>query len=375
MSDGLEIHGFCDDRFLRLKQAFAGNFERGWETGSSLAVTVDGEFAVDLWAGYADGSKRTAWDKDTLVCVFSTNKIMISLCVLILVDRGELDPDAPVARYWPEFAQAGKGALPVRYIFSHSAGLPGFDEMIPIEALYDWDRIVNMLARQEPWWEPGTESGYHGGTFLFLLGELVRRISGQRIGEFLRTEVADKIGADFHMGLPEEHHARVAAMTMHGVTAAESEPDSIAARLSANPPPFDHDTINSKAFRIFGGYGNARSVARVGSILAVGGELDGKRFLSRRTIEKVLEEQIYVKDHYFGVPVRYGLGFGLPSREWPLPNPNSLHWGGYGGSYCIMDLDARICFAYAMNRLFSFFGASARNDRISEALFACMEEA
>ena len=375
MGSDVEIHGICDDRFLRLKEAFADNFDQDLELGASLAVTVEGEYAVDLWGGYSNSSKTAAWDKDTIVCVFSTTKIMISLCALMLVDRGELDPDAPVAQYWPEFAQAGKEELPVRYVFSHSAGLAGFDETIPFEALYDWDRIVGLLARQKPWWEPGTESGYHGYTYPYLLGELVRRISGQPIGQFFRTEVAEGIGADFHLGLPEEHHARVAEMTMDDLEIEGLVPDSMAARLVTNPPPFDQRIINSEAFRAMDiGYGNARSLARVGSILAVGGELGGTRFLSRKTIGEALQEQIYVTDLYFGAPVRYGLGFGLPSKEWPLPNPNSLHWGGFGGSYCIMDLDARLCYAYAMNLLLPGGGQNPRGTKMAEALFACMED-
>jgi len=289
MSSDVEIHGFCDDRFLRVRDAFADNFRQSLEVGASLAITVDGEYAVDLWGGSKSSSTEDEWGRDTIVVVFSTSKIIITLCALMLVDRGELNLDAPVARYWPEFAQSGKEKLPVRYIFSHSAGLPGFDEVFPFEVLYDWERIVKALARQEPWWEPGSASGYQHIAHGFLLGELVRRISGISIGAFFRTEVAEKIGADFHIGLPEEHHARVAELVWSKLkreSPRDSDPDSVAARIWASPAwPTDPTAWISRDFMTaeipsVNGHGNARSVARVGSILAMGGQLDGTCFLS-----------------------------------------------------------------------------------------------
>jgi len=379
MDNDVEIHGFCDERFHRVGETFAYHFEKGLEVGASLAITVDGEYAVDLWGGHTSYTREETWGRDTIVVVYSTTKIMTSLCALMLVDQGNLDLDSPVAKYWPEFGQAGKEGLPVRYILSHSAGLPGFDEPIPYEALYDWDRIVGILARQKPWWEPGTASAYHGQTFGFLVGELVRRVSGVTIGTFFRTEVAERTGADFHIGLPEEHLTRVAEPVWAVEMPAGVKPDSIGAKLQASPLP----ALGSSASREFrmaelpsnNGHGNARSVARVGSILAMSGELDGIRFLSRDTIGEILEEQIYVTDYVFGEPVRYGLGYGLPSKEFPLPNPNALHWGGSGGSFCIMDLDARVCCAYAMNHMLSLVSKhDPRNVKLREALTACMVE-
>ncbi|GAJ14706.1 unnamed protein product, partial [marine sediment metagenome] len=196
MTNTVEIHGHCDQRFSSVKEAFAENFKSGEEVGASFAATIDGEFVVDIWAGYADAAETRPWERDTIVNVYSTTKVMTALCVLMLVDRGQLELDAPVALYWPEFAQAGKENLPVRYLLSHSAGLAGFSESIPIEALYDWDRIINMLAAQEPWWEPGTQSGYHAVTSGYLWGELVRRITGKTLGTFFREEVALPLKAD-----------------------------------------------------------------------------------------------------------------------------------------------------------------------------------
>ena len=186
MKNSIKINGFCDEQFERVKNAFVRNFKSDLEVGASFAATINGKFVIDIWAGHADAAKTSPWEQDTIVNVYSTTKVMTVLCTLMLVDRGLLDLDAPVAKYWPEFAQAGKEKLPVRYLFSHTAGLPGFDEKIPIEALYDWDRIINLLAAQKPWWKPGTKSGYHAITHGYLLGELIRRITGKTVGTFFR---------------------------------------------------------------------------------------------------------------------------------------------------------------------------------------------
>lgn len=374
----IEIHGLCEERYLPVKEAFAENFRQGLETGASLAITEGGRYVLDLWAGYANYRRTRAWEEDTIVMVFSTTKIMTVLCALMLVDRGQLDVDAPVARYWPEFAAGGKEDLPVRYVFAHSAGLPGFDEKIPFEALLDWDRIVGMLARQRPWWEPGTVSGYHVFTLGFLLGELVRRISGRSLGQFFRTEVAERIGADFHIGLPREHRPRVAGLTATDQRVFEQfEPDSMTRRVFENPPAGDWTSGACQSAEIpsVNGHGNARSVARVGSVLAMGGELEGVRLLSRATLERAAEEQSYGTDLVLAQPVRLGLGLGLHSDEFPFPNPNTLHWGGYGGSFCMMDMDTGLCCAYAMNHLRPEIEGDPRNESITQALFEVMRSA
>lgn len=372
----LEIHGFCDERYKPVREAFAENFSRGLEVGASVAVTEAGRYVVDLWGGYADRVTRRPWEEDTLVIVFSTTKIMNFLCALMLVDRGQLDLDAPVAKYWPEFAQAGKEAIPVRYVFSHSTGLAGFEEPIPFTTLCDWDRCVEMLARQKPWWEPGTASGYHMLTQGFLIGELVRRISGQSLGSFFRTEVAEKLGADFWIGLPEVHRSRRASLSSDESRIFDGvEPGSVAARCAENlrDPEWQGSASLSAEIPSANGHGNARSIARVGSAIALGGELDGTRLLSRATLDRALEEQSYGVDLVAREPVRFGLGFGLPSAEFPFPHPNTLHWGGYGGSFCVMDLDAGVCCAYAMNHLRPELRGDPRNEGIQQALFTSID--
>jgi CubicO group peptidase (beta-lactamase class C family) len=376
MAEALEICGSCDSRFEEVKRAFAGNFEDGHEIGASFAATVDGEWVVDLWAGHADQASRRPWERDTIVNVYSTTKAMTALCALMLVDRGELDLDAPVARYWPEFAQAGKGALPVRYLLSHTSGLAGFAEPIPAEALYDWHRIVGLLASQKPMWEPGTRSGYHSLTFGHLLGEVVRRVTGRTLGTFFREEVAEPLGADFHIGLAEEHEPRVGEIIPPETieTGDEIYSGSLAAKVLGNPL-IAGDIANQRAWRTAeipaaNGHGNARSVARVAAAMACGGELDGVRLLGSATLEQAIQEQCYGKDLVLGVPIRWGLGFGLTSKEIPVgPNPRAFFWGGWGGSLVVIDLDARLGFSYVMNKMGSGPIGHARSFRAAAALF------
>jgi CubicO group peptidase (beta-lactamase class C family) len=203
------MNGFCNEQFASVKDAFAKNFDEGLDVGASFAATVNGKFVIDMWGGYRDAAQTEPWEEDTIVTVYSTTKIMTAICTLMCVDRGLLDLDAPVAKYWPEFAQAGKEKIPVKNLLSHTSGLSGWEKPIQPETLYDWEKSVDMLAAQEPWWEPGTKSGYHAVTFGHLLGELVRRVSGRTIGTFFKEEVANPLGADFHIGLPEDQDYRV----------------------------------------------------------------------------------------------------------------------------------------------------------------------
>jgi CubicO group peptidase (beta-lactamase class C family) len=362
VTDSIDTQGYCDERFSSVRDAFAKNFENGLELGASLAVTVNGEFVVDIWGGYMDEAKTRPWERNTIACVYSTTKAMTALCTLMLVDRGLLDLDAPAAAYWPEFAQAGKEKILVRHFLSHTAGLAGFEKKIPPEALYDWDRITGMLAEQEPWWEPGTQSGYHGLTFGYLLGELIRRITGKTVGAFFREEVAEPLGADFHIGLSEEHDSRVAEL----IPPPELEPPDVAMselqatiREKMDNPSMTALLSRDRAWRAAeipaaNGHGNARSVARVAALMACGGELDGVRLLSMSTLEKAIEEQAYGPDLVLIMPIRFGLGFGLTSKEVPLgPNPRAFFWGGWGGSLIAMDLDAKVSMAYVMNKMAS----------------------
>jgi len=357
------VHGRCDSRFAAVRDAFAANFEANREVGSSFAATVNGELVVDLWGGYADAAKTRPWQEDTIVNVFSTTKAMTALCAHILVEGGSLDVDSPVARYWPEFAQAGKERVTVRHLLGHTAGLAAIRPALPTEALYDWVRMVEVLAAEAPWWEPGTANGYHALTFGYLVGELIHRITGKTPGVFFRDEVAVPLGADFHIGLAPSEDSRVAEMVPPTTAELEAagaptslDRETLAGKTLGNPP-LRAEFANRPEWRraeipAANGHGNARAVARVMALLACGGELDGVRLLSERTIAASIEEQRYAKDLVLGFKMRWGLGFMLTSNHLPLgPNPRTFGHGGWGGSLGFADLDARVGWAYIMNKM------------------------
>lgn len=379
MTKSIDIHGYCDRRFRAVEERFAGNFELGLEVGASFAATIDGEYVIDLWGGCSNAARTIPWERDTITNVYSTTKVMTTLCALILADRGRLDLDAPVAHYWPEFAQGGKERILVRWLLSHSAGLSGFSEPLPLEALYDWGRIVKILERQQPWWEPGTRSGYHMVTFGYLVGELVRRISGKSLGSFFRDEVAVPTGADFHIGLPPEHEARVAEMVPPPPSKPlDIDPESIAARTMFNPPiqpGYSDRAWRAAEIPASNGHGNARSAARIGSFLACGGELNGLSLLSGATIGLATEEQSNDVDLVLGLPIRWGLGFGLANEKFPFLSPRSFYWGGLGGSWLEMDPNTRVCFSYVMNKLEISPGGDLRMLALRDALFSAIKRA
>ena len=350
-----DVHGTCDERFGAVKEALAASLlDR--DVDASAAVYLDGEPVVDLWGGSTDRTGTGPWERDTITCVFSTTKTMTALCVLVLADRGELDLEAPVCRYWPEFAAAGKEGVKVRHLLGHTAGLPRFEGPMATEEIYDWEAATARLAAQAPVWEPGTAHGYHALTFGYLVGEVIRRVDGRTVGTFLAEEVAGPLGADFHIGLATEHDRRVAASI--------ADPDPALAKLENDllaqiwgEPAYDAGTAATAAWRraeipAANGYGNARSVAAVQFVLACGGEARGVRLLSEAGCAAVFEEQANGSDRCLGVPMRVGMGYGLPSPAMPLsPNARTCYWGGRGGSLVVVDLDARMAVAYVMNQM------------------------
>ena len=384
-ANSTEIKGTVAPGFEPVREAFEKNFSSGLERGASVVVTREGEPVVDLWAGEADPSGR-AWERDTIVNVYSTTKTMAALCVLMLADRGELDLAAPVARYWPEFAKNGKEAITISHVMSHAAGLSGFDPPLEsVDTLYDWDACVDRLSAQTPWWEPGSVSGYHAITQGYLQGEVVRRITGDTIGAFFRREVAEPLGADFHIGLPASEDARVAELVPPSRGLGDSAdgappPDSVAARtfagavLTAKEPR----TREWRGAEIpaAGGTGNARSVGRIHSALACGGEVDGVRLLSEAGVARILEEQIRGVDLVMGTPLIFGNGFGLNNPKAPMsPNERAFYWGGWGGSLAIIDLDARATISYVMNRMEADLLGDPRGARVAGAAFGALAAA
>ncbi|MHA2039255.1 MAG: serine hydrolase domain-containing protein [Promethearchaeota archaeon] len=491
----IEIQGLCEPRFESVKDAFMQNFEEGMETGASFAVTIDGKYVIDIWGGYKDKEKIQPWEKDTICNVYSTTKVPTVLCTMMCVDRGLLDLDEKVAKYWPEFAQNGKENIIVRQILSHTSGLAGIEQVnLPISTIYDWEKATSLLAAQKPWWEPGTKSGYHSLTHGYLLGELVRRVTGKTLGTFFKEEVADPLNIDFHIGLAEEHVPRVTKLipdrpimdyihlliegVFNIVNSSEivkkeienlekkiildygdedqftviisnskfelkkgkidnpdcrfsvskdragamnwlfhslnEEPDYISENLKIEGKPEDINQVK-KLFELVAiearrlgtvgikmalpggirdisgdrewqtaeipagnGHGNARSVAKIASIIACEGKLDGKRFISKDTLEKILEEQIVGTDLVMLIPIRWGLGVGLPLKEFPSPNPRTCWWGGMGGSAIRMDLDDHIGFGYVMNQMrnqtmeesaANLFHSDTRGNRLIKAVY------
>jgi len=353
-----EVHGYADERFAPVRKTFEASFEKRGEIGASVAVSLEGEMVVDLWGGYRDAARSRPWESDTIVNVYSTTKTMAALCLLLLADRGEVDLYAPVARYWPEFAQNGKERVEVRHFLSHSAGLAGLDEAFSGADIYDWDRVVDALARQAPWWEPGTASGYHAMTQGHLIGEVVRRVTGRTLGTFFREDIAAPLGADFHIGVAPVDFHRIGELVSEGGNLARElgGGNSLAARTFGNFSP-GPDAPASAAWRqaeipAANGHGNARSVARVQSVVANLGSAFGVELMSEAGARRVFDEQTNGQDLVLGLPLRFGLGYGLNSKEVPLgPNPHIAFWAGWGGSLVVVDQDARMCIAYVMNRM------------------------
>ncbi len=378
---GMEIHGTCEPKFAAVQDAFAANFAEGLEMGAAAAMTVDGEFVVDIWGGDAD-TGGAPWRRDTIVNVYSTTKTMAATCMLMLADRGELDFGAPVARYWPEFAQNGKEGVLVSHVMAHTAGLPGFDPPITVDQLYDLDFASANLAAQAPWWEPGTASGYHMITQGTLESEILYRITGRRMADWFRTEVAEPLGADFWMSLPASEDRRVAEMTPPvlgdklEINGVEIALDSITVRVATSVLR-SHDDTATREWRAAeipasAGFGNARSIARIHSALACGGAVDGVRLMSEAGVRRALEEQTDGIDQVVMVRLRHGLGFGLQLGTMIDTRPGQMFWGGRGGSLVLIDLDARMSVAYVPNRMGNDMGGDSRGFSVVAAARSCL---
>jgi CubicO group peptidase (beta-lactamase class C family) len=376
------VNGFAQDRFQAAREAFEANLASGEDVGASFCATIDGETVVDLWGGFADEAKTRPWVKDTIINVYSTTKTMTALTALLLADRGALDFDQPVAKYWPEFAANGKERIKVSHLMSHSSGLSGWRQPITAPDLYDWEKMTSLLAAQAPLWEPGTASGYHVLTFGYLVGEVVRRITGKSLGTVFRQEIAEPLNADFHIGLPESEDSRVADLIPFALRAgASSIVLSEIEEITLRNMPLDVANTRTRAWRAaeipaVNGHGNARSVAEVHTVLANGGIAKGKRLMSEAGCRKALEPQIEGKDLIMTrlPPARFGLGFALPGPLLALdvPNPNTIHWGGGGCSWVIIDMDARSTFAYVVNKMEARPLNDPRPFRIFQAMWQAM---
>jgi len=373
-STAIAIEGVCDERFAAVRAEFARSFVERDELGASVAVVLDGELVVDLWGGWADAARTRPWERDTIVVVHSVTKGLVAICAHMLADRGLLDFDERVVAYWPEFGQAGKEEITVRQLISHQAGLPVLDAELPPGALLDWEMITGLLAAQAPIWVPGTKHGYHAGTWGFLVGELIRRISGRTPGMFLREELCAPWGLDFLLGFGPEHDARVADL-------AEPKPDP-------NAPPIEPNALRARAFGMGArggtpdlraaraaeqpsgnGHGNARAVALAFGGMARGGALNGVRLLREAQVTHMYEEQARGMDEVLGTESRYSLGFWLTVGELTRHRgPHAFGHPGVGGAYGLADPSHKLGFGYAMNRT----GAAPRRLALERAVYAAL---
>jgi CubicO group peptidase (beta-lactamase class C family) len=369
-----EVQGTCEPRYESVRTTLAGQLDRGEDLGASVAVLVRGEPVVDIWGGWADEDKTRPWERDTITNVWSTTKTMTFLCALMLYDRGELDFHAPVATYWPEFAQAGKERVLVRHVMGHTAGLSGWDEPLAAEQLADWDLCTQRLAAQAPWWEPGTGSGYHALTQGYLIGEIVRRITGDTIGAWFAREVAKPLEADFHIGLPASEDHRVSNVVPPppiDFEGLEGQISELMLRTFMNPPldasMAHHEWWRRAEIPAANGQGNARSVATVQSIIAGRGQARGVRLLSAESTDAIFEVQAEGIDKVLGIPERMGMGYGLSNPPDMPGGPRTCFWGGYGGSVIIMDQDYELTVCYVMNRMESGLAGDFRGTNIVAA--------
>jgi CubicO group peptidase (beta-lactamase class C family) len=373
------VQGVCEPRFEGLKRALEANLDSGEEVGAAVVVDLDGHVVVDLWGGHADEERTQPWTRDTITNVWSSTKTVTSLAALMLVDQGRLDVDAPVAEYWPEFAANGKQDVRVRHLLSHTSGVSGMEQPCTVEDLYDWERSTARYASQRPWWTPGTASGYHALNFGHLVGEVVRRVSGRSLKDFVAEEIAGPLDADFQIGAAEKDWGRIANVIPPPPLPFDLDaldPDSPTVKTLMGPLAMA-EVANTPGWRradigAANGHGTARSLARILSIISRGGAVDGVRLLSQPTIDLIFREQARGVDVVLGLPLRFGIGFGLPEPQTlpDLPDEHICFWGGWGGSMMIMDVGRRMTITYVMNRM---GGGIIGSDRSSAYLRAAYD--
>lgn len=367
------ISGSCNERFAAVRAEFERNFDERGEVGASLHVLVDGEPVVDLWGGTADRD-GTPWAEDTLTVVFSCTKGATALCAHLLIDRGELDLDAPVAEYWPEFATNGKESATVRMMLNHSVGVPAISERLEPGTCIDWDRMCWYLENQEPWWEPGTSHGYHMLTFGWTVGELVRRVSGRSLGTFFAEEIAGPLDSEFYIGLPESAADRVGKVISPSVNRDElseftrtllADPESLPRLAWMNSGGFEANdpAVHRAEIGAGGGITNAKGLARLYKPLAAGGGVGdvGGGLFSADAVARMGEVSVSSgRDNTLLIPTRFGLGFMKSmdnrrrvtgDRDSAILSSAAFGHVGAGGSIGFADPDANMAFGYTMNRM------------------------
>jgi CubicO group peptidase (beta-lactamase class C family) len=384
------IDGSCDPRFAAVRDAFAENFTLREEVGAGVTVILGGRMVVDLWGGLADRKTGRAWARDTTVMVFSSTKGATALCAHLLEARGLLDLDQPVARYWPEFAAAGKEALPVRMLLNHRAGLPAIEPVMAEESLFDWQTMVRALAAQAPWWPPGTAHGYHAISFGFLVGEVVRRVSGRSLGRFFREQIAGPLGLELWIGLPESEESRVAALIPAPLPteqspffAALTDRSTLTNRTFLNPPTLMKPPgIHSRAARAAeipaaNGIATARALAGLYAPLAEPARTPRLAAIDTAAVERMSRVESEGPDRVLLLPTRFALGFmkSMDNRPGDCarfgPNPQAFGHVGAGGSFGMADPVAGVAIGYAMNRMGPGVLLNERGQQLIDAVYRC----
>lgn len=373
-----DIGGWVEHDFEPVLDTFAENFDESGEVGAAVCVYADGRPVVDIWGGLADATSGRPWAPDTVTLVFSSTKGVTSTCANLLIQRGQLDPDATVAQYWPEFAANGKEAITVRQVLSHQAGLPYVVGDFTLDEALAWEPIVNALATQAPIWPPGTQHGYHMRTFGWLVGELIRRIDGRTAGTFWRDEIAIPLGLDFWIGLPDEVESRAARLvppkTDLGALLAKLGGELLLTEVFSNPSGlFSYNEMwNTRALRAAelpssNGVGDARSLARMYASCI--GEVDGIRTLQPATVAAATVEQACGKDAVLMTDTCFGLGFMLGRSFGPANPPSAFGHAGAGGSLAFADPETGLAFAYVMNDLRFDAKGDPRSDELVKAVY------
>lgn len=372
------VHGECGPGFELVQEVFTENFRSRGEVGAAVCIYKEGKKVVDLWGGHCDAEKTKPWERDSIVCMMSVGKGIAALAVHMLLDRGEIDLNRPVAYYWPKFAQANKEKITVKMLLGGLAGLV-YTEHAPKGALLDWELMVEALERQEPVWTPGTRGAYHSMTAGFLLGELVKQVDGRDIATFLKEEITDPLQIDYMYGVSDVDIPRTAEIvpnTDSDTLNAMADPDSNIGKAWRVMPETDDFLFNTKAFLQAvlpsgNGVGNARAVARIYAALAQGGEIDDIRLVSPTTVENMREMQW---DSLCGLterPYRYGLGFFLNKPPMVLfgPNPASFGHPGAGGAIGFADPETGLAFSYSPNFMCAGAGIGDRCEALINAMY------
>ncbi|KHL18612.1 CubicO group peptidase (beta-lactamase class C family) [Mumia flava] len=375
-----EVHGTYDDRFAPLVDELRVRLDAGDEVGASMAVVHEGRTVVDVWGGHADAERTRPWEADTITNVWSSTKTVTALAALMLHDRGLIDVHEKVAAYWPEFAAHGKADVEVRHLLSHTSGVSGMDQPCTVEDLYDPVVAAARYASQAPWWEPGTASGYHAINYGHLIGEVVRRVTGQSLTDFVAEEIAKPLGADFTIGLPRTAYDRCSPnIPPTGVELPPGVTPGPLAMKTLGGPPLHASVVLTDGWRdaeIGGanGHSHARGLAAIQCAVSHGGRAGGHKLLGQDTIDLIFEEQASGLDLVVGAPLRWGIGYALVDRATQpyLPTGRVCHWGGWGGSYVINDLDRSMTATYVMNRMSNAMLGSKRGAGYLRTLYGCV---